>query len=103
MKPPVNNTFASFSNVAGAQRMLSQRICKSALELEYRLSVRVLAGHDLREGVRALLIDKDRTPRWQPGRMEDVDPAAIEALFAPLPEGEELLLPERPQSPLAIE
>jgi enoyl-CoA hydratase len=60
----------------------------SAMRLEYRLVPRFLAGHDFREGVRALIIDKDGRPRWQPSRMEDVSPADVEDYFRPLPAGE---------------
>ena len=34
------------------------------------------------EGIRALAIDKDHAPRWNPGRIEDVTPAMVEAFFA---------------------
>ena len=51
---------------------------------EYRLAVRLSGRNDFREGVRSILIDKDNAPRWDPARFEDVDPAVIEALFAPL-------------------
>lgn len=33
------------------------------------------------EGVRALVIDKDHQPRWNPGRLSDVDAAVVEAFF----------------------
>jgi enoyl-CoA hydratase/carnithine racemase len=36
---------------------------------------------DFLEGVRAVLIDKDNTPRWRPSRIEDVTEAMIEAFF----------------------
>lgn len=36
---------------------------------------------DFQEGVRAMVIDKDRTPHWSPARLEDVDPRAVTALF----------------------
>jgi enoyl-CoA hydratase/carnithine racemase len=36
---------------------------------------------DFIEGVRAVLIDKDNTPRWQPSRVEDVTDAMIDAFF----------------------
>ena len=39
--------------------------------------------HDFPEGVRALLIDKDRKPAWSPARMEEVPAAVVAAHFAP--------------------
>lgn len=55
-----------------------------AMLTEYRLVVRVMRGHDLFEGVRAVLVDKDGRPAWRPARLEDVDPRTIAAAFAPL-------------------
>jgi enoyl-CoA hydratase len=55
-----------------------------ALEQEYRIAVRMLRGHDFPEGIRAQVIDKDRNPRWDPATVTDLDPAAIDAYFAPL-------------------
>jgi len=66
----------------------------AAMRLEYRLVHRFMAGHDFREGVRALLIDKDRRPRWRPDRLEDVSGAMVDGYFAPLPSGD-LPLEER--------
>lgn len=61
------------------------------LSLEFRLVTRLLDQNDFFEGVRALLVDKDQRPVWRPARLEDVDPAAIAAMFdAPL--DDELLL-----------
>lgn len=61
------------------------------LALEFRVVTRLLDQHDFFEGVRAVLVDKDQKPVWQPSRLEEVDPAAIAALFdEPLPD--ELLL-----------
>jgi enoyl-CoA hydratase len=59
-----------------------------AMRLEYRLVPRFLAGHDFREGVRALIIDKDGRPRWRPSRLEEVSPNDVEDYFRPLPAGE---------------
>nr|WP_294518964.1 enoyl-CoA hydratase/isomerase family protein [uncultured Rhodopila sp.] len=54
---------------------------KQALEAEFALTRTTMAHPDFTEGVRAMVVDKDRSPRWQPARIEDVDPAAIDALF----------------------
>jgi enoyl-CoA hydratase len=51
---------------------------------DYRLACRCLEHEDLYEGVRAMLIDRDRQPAWQPRRLEDVSDALIESYFAPL-------------------
>ena len=59
------------------------------MRLEWRLASRVAKGHDFYEGVRALLIDKDNAPRWQPEKLSDVSDAMVEQYFAPLP-GDEL-------------
>ncbi len=73
--------------------MASSHDLAGCLKLEFRVVTRLLDGHDFFEGVRAVLIDKDQAPKWQPSRLEDVDPAAIAALFdTPLPD--ELVLPE---------
>ena len=52
------------------------------LAMELALTRGVTQHPDFREGVRAMVVDKDRTPRWSPSRIEDVDPASIAALFA---------------------
>ena len=55
--------------------------------LEFQLSVGCCAHHDFVEGVRALLIDKDRKPRWQPTTLAEVTREFVEAHFAPRFEG----------------
>jgi enoyl-CoA hydratase len=55
---------------------------------EYALAVRMVNHPDFREGVRALLIDKDNKPRWQPPRPEKVTDEMVESMFAPLPDGQ---------------
>ena len=61
------------------------------MKMEFRILNRMLAGHDMYEGIRAALIEKGSVPRWQPSRLEDVSSAAIDAYFAPLPDGDLLL------------
>jgi enoyl-CoA hydratase len=63
---------------------------EQALNVEYRLAVRLFEDGEFPEGVRALLIEKDRKPRWRPAALEEVDAALIAAYLAPLPPHEEL-------------
>jgi enoyl-CoA hydratase len=59
------------------------------MALEYRIAARVLMLPDFAEGVRAVLVDKDRSPKWNPATPEGVSDDLIAAIFAPLPDGEE--------------
>lgn len=54
---------------------------KEALDAEFALTRTTMAHPDFVEGVRAMVVDKDRTPAWQPARIEDVDQTRIDALF----------------------
>ena len=56
------------------------------MKAEYRIVSRVIYEHDFFEGVRAVIVDKDNAPRWQPARLADVAPDAADRYFAPLPE-----------------
>jgi len=58
--------------------------------MEYRIGCRIVHTHDFSEGVRAVIEDKDNAPRWQPPGIEALNAADIDAIFAPLPEGEAL-------------
>ncbi|WP_426956028.1 enoyl-CoA hydratase/isomerase family protein [Muricoccus radiodurans] len=51
------------------------------LEMELRLTRAVTRHPDFAEGVRAVLVDKDNAPRWTPPTIEEIDPAAIRAMF----------------------
>jgi enoyl-CoA hydratase len=57
---------------------------EDALRQELRVSVGFLRHPDFAEGIRAQVVDKDRKPRWNPARLEDVDAASLEPFFAPL-------------------
>ncbi|MET0250713.1 MAG: enoyl-CoA hydratase/isomerase family protein [Novosphingobium sp.] len=59
------------------------------LVTEYRLACRMVEQPDFAEGVRAVLVDKDQSPRWNPAQPDAITDAALDALFAPLPAGEE--------------
>ncbi|HEY2256157.1 MAG TPA: enoyl-CoA hydratase/isomerase family protein, partial [Variovorax sp.] len=60
---------------------LWQRVHRMSLaevfRLEYRASLGCCAHHDFAEGIRALLVDKDRNPKWQPATLEEITPAFV--------------------------
>lgn len=57
--------------------------------MEYRIGSRVLLRPDFDEGVRAVIIDKDNQPKWDPATPEGVTDELLDAIFAPLPPEEE--------------
>jgi len=66
----------------GAGRTLDQ-----CLRAELALTRHVVRHPDFAEGVRAMVVDKDRNPRWSPARIEDVPLDGIKALFRQLGSG----------------
>lgn len=56
------------------------------MKQEYAIGARVVQMHDFIEGVRALIIEKDNSPRWNPATPEGVTDALIDSIFAPLPD-----------------
>jgi enoyl-CoA hydratase len=65
---------------------------EAALNVEYRLTVRLLEHGEFLEGVRALLVDKDKTPKWNPPRLADVTDEMVAQFLSPLPPNEALEL-----------
>jgi enoyl-CoA hydratase len=59
------------------------------MKQEYAIGYHVVAMHDFLEGVRALIIDKDNAPVWNPATPEAMTDEMLDAIFAPLPENEE--------------
>jgi enoyl-CoA hydratase len=55
---------------------------------EYAVGSRVVQRHDFLEGVRAVIVDKDNAPRWDPAEPEGVTDHVIDQIFAPLSENE---------------
>ncbi|MGH1420005.1 MAG: enoyl-CoA hydratase/isomerase family protein [Hyphomicrobiaceae bacterium] len=72
---------------------------RQTLIMDYRLAWRFLNASDFYEGVRALLIEKDNAPKWQPKSLEMVDEALVDSYFASLG-AEELPLQTRDEMQL---
>lgn len=58
------------------------------MRMEYAVAGRVVQRHDFTEGVRAVIVDKDNQPRWEPATPEGVTDHVIDQIFAPLPDAE---------------
>lgn len=56
--------------------------------MEFRIVIGCMRNNDFREGVRALLVDKDNSPKWQPATLEEVSKDYLESFFQPLGEYE---------------
>lgn len=59
---------------------------EECMRIEFRIVNRVIEGHEFFEGVRAIIIDKDNAPTWQPATLDAVSKADVDAYFAPLPD-----------------
>jgi len=76
---------ASPSSVLWSHELIrrgANRTLEECLQAELALTRHATRHPDFLEGVRAMVVDKDRSPRWSPVRLADVDPAGIDALFA---------------------
>ncbi|MEO0916866.1 MAG: enoyl-CoA hydratase/isomerase family protein [Pseudomonadota bacterium] len=61
---------------------------EAALSQEYRFNHRIAEQGDFQEGIRALIVDKDRAPSWGADAIDSVSPAEVAALLMPLGEAE---------------
>jgi enoyl-CoA hydratase len=53
----------------------------ACMQQEYQMTCRFLKEHDFAEGIRAVIIDKDQKPQWQPSSLESVTPQMVNAYF----------------------
>jgi enoyl-CoA hydratase len=81
-KSPLSSKVSLRLLAEGAER----RSFADEMIAEYALATRVVRTHDFGEGVRALLIDKDNEPQWDPPVPEAVPGEMIDELFEPLPD-----------------
>lgn len=54
------------------------------MRMEYRIGARMIQRSDFAEGVRAVIIDKDNAPKWDPATLEGITDAMLDEIFAPL-------------------
>lgn len=54
---------------------------KAVLEEDFALSQNFIHHPDMKEGIRAQIIDKDKSPKWNPSTLEEVTEEMVERLF----------------------
>ncbi|KAL3323208.1 hypothetical protein AABB24_040364 [Solanum stoloniferum] len=70
------------------------------LKKEFRITINTLRARisgDVYEGIRALTIDKDNSPKWNPSTLEDVEDERVNLVFEPFEEDFELKVSENEQ------
>ncbi|EOX93189.1 ATP-dependent caseinolytic (Clp) protease/crotonase family protein isoform 2 [Theobroma cacao] len=70
------------------------------LKKEFRLTMNILRtsiSADVYEGIRALTIDKDNAPKWDPPVLDQVGDEKVDLVFQPFQEDLELKIPEQEQ------
>ncbi|HME48199.1 enoyl-CoA hydratase/isomerase family protein [Mycobacterium sp.] len=70
--------------LAAIRRAAKLDTLEDVLRQEYRVSCATLRTHDLVEGIRAQVVDKDRNPKWSPASLAAISDDDVEAFFAPV-------------------
>lgn len=86
-------TLGRMSPTSLAVTLRQLRLCRGlpydeVVTVEFRLSQHVTARPDFREGIRAVLVDKDQSPRWNPPSLAQVRAPDVDACFTPLGAGD---------------
>ncbi|XP_062313420.1 3-hydroxyisobutyryl-CoA hydrolase, mitochondrial [Osmerus eperlanus] len=75
---------------------------QEVLVMEYRLSQACMRGQDFYEGVRAVLINKDQNPKWNPSTLEEVSVQDVDECFSSLGDQDLRLRGPRQHSPSVL-
>ena len=79
-----NSPLSMFVALTLVRRQRKAASIQEALELEYRVTHRIMEQGDFIEGVRARIIDKDFSPKWRHATIDGVTEEEVQNLFAPL-------------------
>ena len=79
-----NSPLAVACGIANIRAVRAENTIRAALDREYRFTWRSAEHGDFLEGIRAAIIDKDRTPHWRHAAIEDVTDAEVARMLADL-------------------
>lgn len=68
------------------------KTCAECFQMEYRMATRMMENPDFFEGVRSVVIDKDRNPKWAKRDITKITAKEVAAFFKPLDKDSELVL-----------
>jgi len=74
--------------IANIRAVRDHGTIRAALQREFRFTWRAAEMGDFLEGIRAMIIDKDKSPRWQHARLEDVTDEDVATMLADLGDNE---------------
>ncbi|KAF1332358.1 3-hydroxyisobutyryl-coa hydrolase, partial [Globisporangium splendens] len=66
--------------------------CAECFQMEYRMATRMMENPDFFEGVRSVIVDKDRSPKWQKTDVAQITRDEVLRFFEPLEDDKELVL-----------
>ncbi len=75
-----------------AIRLAEKQSLAQTLEQDYLTSCNAMRGDDMREGIRAQVVDKDRNPVWEPASFDKVSDDLVDSFFEPIDEEKDLKL-----------
>ena len=75
-----------------AIRLAEKQSLAQTLEQDYLTSCNAMRAHDMREGIRAQVVDKDRNPVWQPASFDQVSDELVDSFFEPIDGAKKLKL-----------
>jgi enoyl-CoA hydratase len=67
---------------------LKMQTFEDNMRMEFRIGSRQVHSHDFQEGVRAVIVDKDNAPKWEPATLAGVTQRVLDDVFAPLGDDE---------------
>ncbi len=79
-----NSPLSVASTIEIIHRVRARDTIEGALEIEFRFTYRSGEKADFIEGIRAAIIDKDRSPKWRHAALEDVSDTEVTAMLMPL-------------------